>query len=379
MHGYLTFSEDGELLVPFRTWRNNNTAQATDTLTELFNFNIPHRWSIAPLYQAILNEETHVKDIHYMTTLSGYVHWKLFGEKVLGIGDASGMFPIDEKTGDFSQTFLKQFAHLETVTKYPWDVKEILLKVLKAGDYAGSLTDIGEKLIDKSGQLQAGSTMASPEGDGGTGMVCTNSVHKKTGNISVGTSAFSMLVLDEPLKKVYRDIDMVTTPDGTPVAMVHTNNCASDIDAWVSLFMDFSKQLGLNLSPGQLYELLFTSTNEADLDAGGLMNFNYLSGEHITNVSAGRPLFVRAPNSKFTLANFIQVQLYSAFASLKIGMDFLKNEEDIKMDMLIAHGGLFNTPVITQQILANALNIPIKVLSTAGEGGAWGMALKIKI
>lgn len=266
--------------------------------------------------------------------------------KVLGIGDASGMFPIDEKTGDFSQPFLKQFASLDDVKRYPWKIVDILPKVLKAGNHAGTLTEEGARLLDVSGHLQAGSMMAPPEGDAGTGMVCTNSVHKRTGNISVGTSAFSMLVLDKPLKKVYRDIDMVKTPDGTPVAMVHTNNCASDLDAWVSLFMQFASSIGIDLSSSQLYETLFSATKQADPDAGGLLNFNYLSGEHITKVQAGRPLFVRTENSNFSLANFMQVQLYSAFAPLKIGMDFLKNEEKITMDVLIAHGGLFNTPVI---------------------------------
>lgn len=375
MHGYLAFAENGDLLVPFRTWRNNITEQAADELTELFQFNIPQRWSIAHLYQAILNQESHVKDIHFITTLAGYVHWKLCGEKVLGIGDASGVFPVDEETGTYCKDFLEQFAGLENVKPYPWNIEEILPKVLRAGEHGGKLTAEGAKLLDVNGNLQAGSIMAPPEGDAGTGMVCTNSVRKRTGNISVGTSAFSMLVLEQPLKKVYRDIDIVTTPSGAPVAMVHINNCSSDINAWANLFKQFAERLGIELSMDRLYETLFLVTTKADPDAGGLLNYSYLSGENITKMPEGRPLFVRKPDSSFTLANFIQSQLYAAFAPLKIGMDILKYEEQIKTEVLIAQGGLFKTPVISQQILANALNTPITVMSTAGEGGAWGMAV----
>ncbi len=375
MHGYLAFSENGILLTPFRTWRNNITEQAADELTNVFNFNIPERWSIAHLYQAILNKESHVKDIHFITTLAGYVHWKLSGEKVLGIGDASGVFPIDEVTGTYSADFLDRFGRLENVAHYQWEIRDLLPKVLKAGEHAGTLTREGAKLLDVSENLQEGSLMAPPEGDAGTGMVSTNSVRKRTGNISVGTSAFSMIVLDQPLKKVYRDIDIVTTPSGTPVAMVHINNCSSDINAWANVFKEFAERLGMNLKTDQLYEALFLATNAADHDAGGLINYSYLSGENITKMPAGRPLFVRDPNSSFTLANFVLTQLYAAFAPLKIGMDILKNEEQIKTDVLIAQGGLFKTPDIAQQVLANALDTPITVMSTAGEGGAWGMAV----
>ena len=375
MHGYLAFSKNGTLLTPFRTWRNNITEPAADELTTLFQFNIPQRWSIAHLYQAILNKESHVNEIRFITTLAGYVHWKLSGEKVLGIGDASGVFPIDEETGTYSAAFIDKFDGFENVTPYQWNIRDILPKVLRAGTPAGTLTREGAQLLDISGHLQEGSLMAPPEGDAGTGMVSTNSVRKRTGNISVGTSAFSMIVLDKPLRKVYRDIDIVTTPNGAPVAMVHINNCSSDINAWANIFKEFAERLGVDLKPDRLYETLFLATTKADLDAGGLINYSYLSGENITKMPAGRPLFVRNPNSSFTLANFIQSQLYAAFAPLKMGMDVLKNEEQIKADVFIAQGGLLKTQGIGQQILSNALNTPVTVMSTAGEGGAWGMAV----
>lgn len=375
MHGYMPFDQDGNLLVPFRTWRNNITGEAADKLTQLFDFNIPERWSIAHLYQAILNHEDHVKRIDFITTLDGYVSWKLSGNKNTGIGDASGMFPIDEATKTYDEKMLKQFAKLPEVAQYPWDIKAILPDVLMAGQSAGTLTDEGAKLLDKSGQLQAGSLIAPSEGDAGTGMVATNAVRKRTGNISAGTSAFSMVVLDQKLNKVHRDIDMVTTPDGAPVAMVHTNNCSSDINAWANVFNQFAKVIGVNLSPNQLYEKLFDVSLRGDQDAGGLVNFSYLSGENITKVQDGRPMMVRKPDSHFTLANIFKVQLYSAFAPLKIGMDILLREEHIRTDVLIAQGGLFKTPVVAQQVLADALNTPITLMSNAGEGGPWGMAV----
>ncbi|GMA66047.1 xylulokinase [Alicyclobacillus fastidiosus] len=375
MHGYLAFSKNGTLLTPFRTWRNNITEPAAGELTKLFQFNIPQRWSIAHLYQAILNNESHVNEIRFITTLAGYVHWKLSGEKVLGIGDASGVFPIDEDTGTYSAAFLDKFDGLENVTHYQWNIRDILPKVLRAGNPAGTLTREGAQLLDVNGHLQEGSLMAPPEGDAGTGMVSTNSVRKRTGNVSVGTSAFSMIVLDKPLGKVYGDIDIVTTPNGAPVAMVHINNCSSDINAWANIFKEFAERLGVDLKPDRLYETLFLATTKADLDAGGLINYSYLSGENITKMPAGRPLFVRDPNSSFTLANFIQTQLYAAFAPLKMGMDILKNEEQIKADVFVAQGGLLKTQGIGQQILSNVLNTPVTVMSTAGEGGAWGMAV----
>lgn len=378
MHGYLAFDKNDKLLVPFRTWRNNITGEAADKLTELFSFNIPQRWSIAHLYQAILNDEPHVKDVDFITTLAGYVTWKLSGEKVIGIGDASGMFPIDSDKLNYRDDLLNKFAELPDVKKYPWNIRDILPKAVVAGKKAGKLTAEGAKLLDKSGKLQAGSIMAPPEGDAGTGMVATNSVRERTGNISVGTSAFSMNVLEKPLKAVHRDIDLVTTPSGKAVAMVHINNCSSDINAWVNLFKEFAKMTGTKLSTNDLYGILFDSAARSNPDAGGLINYSYLSGENITKIQEGRPLFVRTQNSKMTLANFFLVQLYSAFAPLKIGMDILLKKEHIQTDVMIAQGGLFGTPVIGQQVLANALNIPISIMSTASEGGPWGMAVLAK-
>ncbi|HIW71556.1 MAG TPA: FGGY-family carbohydrate kinase [Candidatus Levilactobacillus faecigallinarum] len=375
MHGYMAFDKNDQLLVPFRTWRNNITEQAADELTDLFDFNIPQRWSIAHLYQAILNQEDHVKDVSFLTTLAGYVHWQLSGEKVVGIGDASGIFPIDSATKTYNADFLKQFGSLKSVRQYLWDINAILPKVLVAGQSAGNLTAQGAKLLDVNGNLTAGSVMAPPEGDAGTGMVGTDAVRERTGNISAGTSAFSMVVLDQPMKAVHRDIDLVTTPTGLPVAMVHTNNCSSDINAWVNLFKEFAQTIGVDLKPDELYGALFNKSTESDADAGGLLNYSYLSGENITKMTAGRPMFVRTPNSHFNLANFVKTQLYAAFAPLKIGMDILANEEHIHMGSLIAQGGLFRTPKVGQQVLADSLNTPITVMSTASEGGPWGMAV----
>lgn len=375
MHGYMAFDKNDEILVPFRTWRNNITGDAAEALTKLFNFNIPERWSIAHLYQAILNDEKHVKDVDFITTLAGYVTWKLSGEKVIGVGDASGIFPIDESTVNYNKEMADKFSSLPDVKKYPWNLLDILPTVLPAGKKAGELTDEGAKLLDQSGTLQGGSLIAPPEGDAGTGMVATNSVKKRTGNISAGTSAFSMVVLDSPMKAVHRDIDMVTTPDGAPVAMVHTNNSSSDINAWVGLFGEFAKALGLQLKPDDLYGTLFAESVKGDQDAGGLVNFAYLSGENITRMPEGRPLFVRKPDSKLNLANFIKEQIYSAFAPLKIGMDILLREEHIKTNVLVAQGGIFKTPVVAQQVLADALNTPIAVMENAGEGDPWGMAV----
>jgi len=375
MHGYLPFDKEGKQLAPFRTWRNNITGEAADKLTEKLSFNIPQRWSIAHLYQAILNGEEHVKDIDFLTTLAGYIHWQLCGEKVLGVGDASGMFPIDESTGDYDANMVKIFADLPEVAAYSWKLMDILPKALRAGVEAGHLTEAGAKLLDPTGTLKPGSLMAPPEGDAGTGMVSTNSVRKRTGNISVGTSAFSMNVLDAPLKKVHRDIDIVTTPDGANVAMVHVNNCSSDINAWVNLFGEFADLIGHGQTPAKLYSVLFNQARQADKNAGGLINYSCLSGENITRVDAGRPLFVRAPHSKMNLGNFMLTQLYAAFAPLKIGMDILVKEEGVKTDVMIAQGGLFKTPVVGQQVLADSLGLPITVMDTASEGGPWGMAV----
>lgn len=378
MHGYLAFDKNNQLLVPFRTWRNNITEEAADKLTKLFNFNIPQRWTIAHIYQAILNGEDHVDKLNFVTTLDSYVTWKLSGQKVTGIGDASGIFPIDSDKNDYRQDFLDKFSALPEVKKYPWDIRKLLPKVLLAGQKAGNLTEEGAKLLDPSGNLQAGSLIAPSEGDAGTGMVATNSVRQRTGNISVGTSAFSMNVLDKPLSKVHRDIDMVTTPSGDPVAMVHINNCSSDINAWVNLFKEFAQAIGAKISTDDLYATLFDRAARSDADAGGLINYSYLSGENITDIKAGRPLFVRTQNSKMTLANFFLTQLYAAFAPLKLGMDILLKEEHVQTDVMIAQGGLFGTPVIGQQVLSNALNIPITIMNTASEGGPWGMAVLAK-
>ena len=375
MHGYLAFDKEDNLLVPFRTWRNNITGEAATKLTDLFGFNIPERWSIAHLYQAILNQEDHVKDLDFITTLDGYVTWQLTGEKTTGIGDASGMFPIDEATHDYDAHMLEQFASLPEVTQFDWQIKALLPKVLLAGETAGHLTAAGAKLLDPSGQLEPGSLFAPSEGDAGTGMVATNAVRKRTGNVSIGTSAFSMVVLDQALSQVHRDIDVVTTPDGTPVAMVHTNNCSSDINAWANVFNQFARLIGVNLKPNELYEKLFDASLRGEQDAGGLVNFAYLSGENITRVQEGRPMLVRKPDSNFSLANLFKVQLYSAFAPLKIGMDILLREEHIRTDSLVAQGGLFKTPVVAQQALADALDTPITVMSNAGQGGPWGMAV----
>ncbi len=375
MHGYLPFDKDGKQLAGFRTWRNNITGEAADFLTEKFHFNIPQRWSIAHLFQAIRNGEGHVKELDFLTTLAGYVHWKLCGARVLGIGDASGMFPIDEATGDYDEKMLAVFDGFDDMKLFSWKLKSVLPKVLRAGEPAGTLTAEGARLLDVTGMLESGAVMVPPEGDAGTGMVSTNSVRKRTGNISVGTSAFSMNVLDAPLKAVHRDIDIVTTPDGAPVAMVHTNNCSSDINAWVGLFRELAGLLQKDVSSEEMYQLLFGATEKADRDAGGLLNYSCLSGENITHVEDGRPLFLRTPHSRMNLGNFMLAQLYGAFAPLKIGMDILVKEEQVAMDSMIAQGGLFKTPVVAQRVLADTLEVPITVMDTAGEGGPWGMAV----
>lgn len=374
MHGYLVFDKNDQLLVPFRTWRNAMTADAEEKLTKLLNFNIPQRWSIAHLYQAILNEEEHVKNITFMTTLAGYVHWKLTGKKVLGIGDASGMFPIDMETKNYHLPKLGQFNEKIKDEKFSWRLQDILPEVLEAGQVAGTLTSEGANLLDPTGALEAGSLLCPPEGDAGTGMVATNSVAKRTGNISAGTSIFGMIVLEKDLSQVYPEIDMVTTPAGDLVAMVHANNCSSDINAWVKLFRNFLDAAGVEMSTDQLYKTLFSEALKGDLDGGGLLSYGYLSGENITHMPEGRPLFVRTPNSNFNLANLMRVNLYTAFGALYIGMQTLI-KENVKIDKILGHGGIFKTEGVAQQILASAINTPVSVLETAGEGGAWGIAL----
>ena len=369
MHGYLPFDRDGRQLAEFRTWRNTITGEAAEKLTELFGFNIPQRWSIAHLYQAILNGEAHVKDIACLTTLAGYIHWLLTGEKVMGVGEASGMFPIDSTTCDYDEGMLQKFNQLTEV-----DLRAILPKVLTAGENAGYLTESGARFLDPTGTLQPGIHVAPCEGDAGTGMAATNSVRVRTGNVSAGTSDFAMVVTDHPLG-VHREIDMVTTPDGAPVAMVHCNNCTSDINAWVNLFSEFAETMGFAADKGELFTKLFQKALEGDADCGGLLSYNYFSGEGVTDLDAGRPLFVRTPDARFTLANFMRTHLLSALATLKIGMDILTRTEQVRIDKLYGHGGFFKTPEVGQRMLSAAVGAPVSVMETAGEGGPYGMAL----
>lgn len=375
MHGYLPFDGEGKQLAPFRTWRNTITAEASDKLSEVFHFHIPQRWSIAHLYQAILNGEEHVKDIRFITTLAGYIHWQLTGEKVIGIGEAAGMFPIDSDAKDFDGKMLDQFDELTAEKAFPWKIREILPKVLVAGETAGTLTEAGAKLLDPSGELAAGIPFCPPEGDAGTGMAATNSVAVRTGNVSAGTSVFAMAVLENPLSRPYEEIDMVTTPTGEPVAMVHCNNCTSDLNAWVNLFKECLEAFGLEVDMNTLFGTLYKKALEGDPDCGGLLAYNYFSGEHITGFEEGRPLFVRKPDSKFTLANFMRVHLFTSLGALKTGMDILIKEEHVQLDKMLGHGGLFKTKGVGQRVMAAAINTPVFVMETAGEGGAWGMAL----
>ena len=375
MHGYLAFDKDGNLLVPFRTWRNTITGPAAAALSELFGFSIPQRWSIAHLYQAILNQEAHVKDIHYITTLAGYVHWQLTGQRVLGVGEASGMFPIDSTINDYDKRMLGLFNAQLDAHEIPWRLDDILPKVLVAGDAAGALTVRGARLLDPVGPLRAGIPLCPPEGDAGTGMVATNSVAERTGNVSAGTSVFAMIVLERALSKLYPEIDMVTTPSGKPVAMVHSNNCTSDLNAWVAIFGEFARALGVEVSQAVLFETLYRQALAAEADGGGLLAYNYVSGEHITHFEEGRPLFVRTPASRFTLANFMRTHLFSSLGALRIGMDILFEQERVRLDQLLGHGGFFKTPDVGQHMMAAAMNVPVSVMATAGEGGAWGMAL----
>lgn len=375
MHGYMAFNEKDELLVPFRTWRNTITQQASEELTKLFEYHIPQRWSIAHLYQAILNKEEHVKDVHFFTTLAGYIHWQLSGEKVLGVGEASGMFPIDIHTKQFNRKMIAQFDELVADRAFNWRLENILPKVLVAGDSAGTLTPRGAKLLDVTGKLKAGIPMCPPEGDAGTGMVATNSVKERTGNISAGTSVFAMAVLEKDLSKAYDALDLVTTPEGSLVAMVHCNNCTSDLNAWVNIFKEFEEAMGHKVDMNELYGTLYRKALEGDADCGGLLAYNYFSGEHVTGFEEGRPLFVRRPDSKFTLANFMRANLFTALGAIKIGMDILAKQENVTLDEIMGHGGLFKTEGVGQKVVAAAINTPVSVMKTAGEGGAWGIAI----
>lgn len=375
MHGYLVFDKQGTLLVPFRTWRNTITGQSADILSNHFSFNIPQRWSIAHLYQSILNKEEHVGNIDFLTTLAGYVHWKVTGERVIGIGDASGIFPIDEEALDYNKNMMEQFKELAAKDGFTVPLENIFPRVLTAGQSGGRLTGEGALLIDPTGMLQEGIPVCPPEGDAGTGMVATNSITPETGNISAGTSIFAMIVLEKNLSEYYSEIDMVTTPDGHPVAMVHCNTCTSDIDAWVRLFYEFAKQIDSQVDISDVYNMLYQSALKGSFDCGGLTSVNYFSGEPVVNIKDGAPLFIRRADSDFNLASFMRTHIYSSFATVKIGLDLLFNEQEIKIKKLLAHGGLFKIEKIAQQMLASSLDTPVEVTDTASEGGAWGMAI----
>ena len=375
MHGYMAFNKDDELLVPFRTWRNTMTGTASKELTKLFDYQIPQRWSIAHLYQAVLNNEEHVKDISFITTLAGYVHWKLTGKKVMGVGEASGMFPIDLETKAFNEKMLDKFDGLVSEKGFDWNIRGILPDVLLAGQEAGVLSEEGARLLDPSGSLVSGVPLCPPEGDAGTGMVATNSVGVRTGNVSAGTSVFAMVVLENELSRVYEEIDLVTTPCGDLVAMAHCNNCTSDLNAWVGLFGEFAEAAGFEIDTDKLFGVLYGKALDGDLECGGLLAYNYLSGEHITGFEEGRPLFTRTPSSKFNLANFMRVHLFTSLGALKKGMDLLLKEEKVNLDKMFGHGGFFKTREVGQKIMAAAINTPVYVMETADEGGAWGIAV----
>ena len=377
MHGYLAFDEAGELLVPFRTWQNTNTHEAHEKLSELFQYNIPERWSIAHLYQCVLDNEEHVSKVAFFTTLAGYVHWKLTGRKVLGVGDASGMFPIDPTTHTWEAEFIRQFNELPEVAAQPWNLEDLLPEPLVAGTPAGELTEEGAKLLDPTGTLQAGITLAPPEGDAGTGMMATNSVRKRTGNVSAGTSIFATVVLEGKLKALHPEVDLVTTPAGDLAGMSHANNFTSDLNAWVGLFGQFAEALGHPVDAGTLYGTLFRAAIADDVDAncGGLLNYPFRSGEFLAGLPEGRPLFARKPEARMSLGNFMRAQLFGAFSPVKIGMDVMTKDEHVQVDSLVGHGGIFTTPKVAQKILAAAFDTPIKVMATAAEGGAWGMAV----
>lgn len=374
MHGYLPLDAQGVPLTAFRTWRNTITGEAAELLTERFAFNIPQRWSIAHLYRAMRGGEAHVRQIDCLTTLAGYIHWRLSGEKIVGIGEASGIFPVDADTLDYRADLIEQFDALAAEADLPWRLRDILPRVLPAGVCAGRLTEAGARFLDPTGELESGIPLAPCEGDAGTGMTATNSVRPMTGNVSAGTSAFAMVVTEQPMG-VHREIDMVATPTGKPVAMVHCNNCTSDINAWVGLFGQFAEALGTPAEKGELYTLLFQKALEGEPDCGGMVAFNYYSGEGVTDLDAGKPLLLRQPDSRLTLANFMRLHLSSALATLKLGMDILTVTEGVKIEKLYGHGGFFKTPEVGQRLLSAAVGVPVAVMQTAGEGGPYGMAL----
>ncbi len=376
MHGYLAFDSEDRLLVPFRTWRNTMTEKAAQELSDLFDYPVPERWSISHLYQAILNEEEHVPRLAFLTTLSGYVHHRLTGERVLGIGDGSGMFPVDTKTGRFDARMLSAFNALVSPYAFEWDMEALLPTLLSAGEQAGLLTEAGARLLDPSGELESGIPLCPPEGDAGTGMVATNSIAQRTGNVSAGTSIFAMVVLEHELSRSYNKfIDLVTTPDGSPVAMSHGNNCTGEYDQWMRLFGEVLETMGFSAKKGELYDKILSTALEGDADCGGLLAYNYLSGETMTEIYEGRPLFVRETKNSFTLANFMRAQLFTALAVIRIGMDILFEDEGIIIDTITGHGGFFKTALVGQKMMSAALHTPVSTLTTAGEGGAWGIAL----
>ena len=375
MHGYLAFDRAGELLTPFRTWRNTTTTEAAEQLTATIGFNIPQRWSIAHLYQAVLDREPHTDRITHLTTLAGYVHWQLTGKQVIGVGDASGMFPIDVATGQYDSRMMATFDKLAAAHGFKTPLQDLLPTVRVAGAAAGHLTDVGAHLLDPSGQLLAGAPMCPPEGDAGTGMVATNSIAPRTGNISAGTSIFAMIVLENPLEQVHTEIDLVATPDGHPVAMVHCNNGASELDSWASLFTELTAALGQNIDKSVVFDALMRTALEGDADGGGLTAYNFLSGEPIAKVEQGRPLLLRGPESHLTLANFMRSQIFASLATLRMGMDILQVAEHVTVSSMFAHGGLFRTAGVAHRLLAAAINTPVSVGATATEGGAWGIAV----
>lgn len=375
MHGYMALDRNGNQIAPFQTWRNTNTQEAADQLTELFDFNIPLRWSVAHLYQRILDKEEHVKRLDYVSTLSGYIHWKLTGQKVIGIGDAAGMFPIDSDTCDYDEAMIQKFDDLLQPYGYSWKIRDIFPRVLVAGKSAGTLTEEGAAFLDESGNLKAGIVLCPPEGDAGTGMAATNSVAPGTGNVSAGTSTFAMIVLEKQLSKVYREIDMVTTPAGFPCAMSHANNGTSDLNAWIGLFTEFCELMGMPVDAGTLYEKLYTHSLTGETDCGGLLAYGYYSGENVTMINEGRLAFLRTPESRFSLSNFMRVNLYTSLGAVKMGLDILTEDEKVKVNRIMGHGGFFKTKGVGQRYLAAAVNAPVTVMDTASEGGAWGIAL----
>lgn len=375
MHGYMAFGHDDRLLYPFLTWRNTNTGDAASKLSELFNYNIPLRWSISHLYQCILDGQEHVSDIAFVTTLAGYIHWSLTGKKVLGIGDASGMLPVDTASHDYDAQMIDRFDELIAPNAYPWKLRDVLPECIVAGSEAGVLTEQGASRLDVSGHLQSGCPLCPPEGDAGTGMVATNAVRQRTGNVSAGTSSFSMIVLEKELSRPYEVIDLVTTPDGSLVAMVHCNNCTSDINAWIGLFKEYQSLMGLPVDMGEIYAKLYHHALTGDADCGGMLSYNFVSGEPVCGCTDGRPLFVRSAGDRFNLANFMRAHLYGTVGALKLGNDILFKEENVQVDRITGHGGLFKTKGVGQRVLAAALDSPISVMETAGEGGAWGIAL----